>query len=206
MLSSVTYKWGTQVPHSLLMKKPHHKLYLKSLTCGLTGILSLLLVAENSSAQQSIRTAFEACTQISDERERLRCFDGLADSEAEVMTAESPVATETTVEQPNPIEPAQAIDALDDLGLEHLEEYQREAIEQIAELEVEATVARVTANPHGLLYFHLDNGQVWRQLERARLNYPKNEPFMIVISQGFMGDYRLRINGTGRMIRIRRTR
>jgi len=59
------------------------------------------------------------------------------------------------------------------------------------------------------LQFHLESGQVWRQIEARYFSYPKNEPFDVTISQGMMGDYRLRVgtpDDSGRMVRVRRIR
>lgn len=67
-----------------------------------------------------------------------------------------------------------------------------------------ATVIDVSQGSRKNLYFHMANGQVWRQIESRRFQYPKNEEFEVSISQGMMGDYRLRIGDNGRMVRIRR--
>lgn len=67
-----------------------------------------------------------------------------------------------------------------------------------------ATVREVTRGGRDQLYFHLENGQVWRQIESRYVSYPRNRPFDVEIGQGLMGDYRLRVEGRGRMVRIRR--
>lgn len=67
-----------------------------------------------------------------------------------------------------------------------------------------ATVTEVTRGRNKILYFHFDNGQVWRQMEPRHFQYPKNGEFEINITRGMMGDYRLRIGDNGRMVRIRR--
>lgn len=67
-----------------------------------------------------------------------------------------------------------------------------------------ATVIDVSQGSRKNLYFHLANGQVWRQIEARRFQYPKKGEFEVSISQGMMGDYRLRIGDNGRMVRIRR--
>jgi len=67
-----------------------------------------------------------------------------------------------------------------------------------------ATVIDVSQGSRNNLYFHLANGQVWRQIESRRFQYPKQGDFEVGISKGMMGDYRLRIGDNGRMVRIRR--
>ncbi len=88
----------------------------------------------------------------------------------------------------------------DDLGMEHLDIDD----DKPAPVAVTATVSDVTESHTGRLYFHFTNGQVWRQIEPRRFRYPKDETFEVTITQGLMGDYRLRIDGNGPMTRIRR--
>ena len=67
-----------------------------------------------------------------------------------------------------------------------------------------ATVVSVTRTWDDALVFHLDNGQVWRQIEPRRYPYPRNREFDVEITQGMMGEYRLRVGGEGRMVKVRR--
>jgi hypothetical protein len=92
--------------------------------------------------------------------------------------------------------------AEDELGQEHLERSEEQAQEN--DEEMRATVVDVSKGRHDLLYFHLGNGQVWRQNESRHYPYPKNGEFDVTISRGMMGDYRMRIGDNGRMVRVRR--
>lgn len=69
-----------------------------------------------------------------------------------------------------------------------------------------ATVIKVTRDYRNRLDFHLANGHVWRQIEPRRFRYPQDREFDVVISQGLMGEYRLRVDGKGPMVRIRRVK
>lgn len=69
---------------------------------------------------------------------------------------------------------------------------------------IEAVVVGVKKSYNRTLYFHLANGHVWRQTEPRHFQYPKRGAFDVNISQGVMGDYRLRIGEKGRMVRVRR--
>lgn len=64
------------------------------------------------------------------------------------------------------------------------------------------TVTEVEQGRNRVLYFHMQNGQVWRQMEPRRLPYPRGRPFEVEIKRGTMGDYQLRVEGEGRMTRI----
>ena len=65
-------------------------------------------------------------------------------------------------------------------------------------------VTKVTEGIHGVLIFHTDNGHIWRQIERGYFPYPKRRAFTVEIDRGMMGEYRMRVEGKGRMVRIRR--
>ena len=89
------------------------------------------------------------------------------------------------------------------LGEERLDRPERE--KKANEDEVfHATVTEVTRGRNRILYFHFDNGQVWRQIEARHLEYPRSGEFEINITRGMMGDYRMRIGDNGRLVRIRR--
>ena len=87
-----------------------------------------------------------------------------------------------------------------DFGREYVEDDEEEDDRQ----DVTATVNEVSPDRYKRLHFYFANGQVWRQLEARRFQYPKNEPFDVVISRGVLGDYQLRVGGKGRMTRIKR--
>jgi hypothetical protein len=69
-----------------------------------------------------------------------------------------------------------------------------------------ATIVNVEKHSHGTLYFYMDNGQIWRQIEPRFFPYPKNTAFQVEIDQGVMGDYRLQVEGKGQKTRIRRVK
>ncbi len=69
---------------------------------------------------------------------------------------------------------------------------------------VRAIVVEVIKGSLGHLYFHLDNGNVWQQQEARYFPYPRAGSFDVEIDRGMLGDYQLRVEGRGRMVRIRR--
>ena len=89
--------------------------------------------------------------------------------------------------------------AISDFGAEQLPDPNRDANETVT-----ATVTEVRQGYNRALTFYMSSGQVWRQIEPRRLQYPKNEDFEVVISQGLLGEYRLRVGGTGPLVKIRR--
>lgn len=89
-------------------------------------------------------------------------------------------------------------------GQEHL--LRREENQEADDALLRATVVEVSKGRQDLLYFHMDNGQVWRQIEARHYSYPKGVEFDVNITRGMMGDYRMRIGDNGRMVRIRRVK
>lgn len=99
--------------------------------------------------------------------------------------------------------PEPAVSALPaaEFGAEQLPDPERDADQTIT-----ATVVEVRQGYNRTLSFHMADGQVWRQIEARRLQYPKNEEFEVIISQGMLGEYRLRIGENGRLVKIRRVK
>jgi hypothetical protein len=64
----------------------------------------------------------------------------------------------------------------------------------------------VTKTYHGELVFHLDNGQVWAQMEKRYYPYPRNRQFDVVISTGMLNEYQLQVGGAGRKVTVRRVK
>ena len=89
-------------------------------------------------------------------------------------------------------------------GQEHL--LRREDDQETDDALLRATVVEVSKGRQDLLYFHLGNGQVWRQNEARHYSYPKGVEFDVNITRGMMGDYRMRIGDNDRMVRIRRVK
>ena len=87
----------------------------------------------------------------------------------------------------------------DDFGREHVANVADEPEERVT-----ATVTNVTRDYTKRLVFQFENGQVWRQQEARRFQYPKDGAFDVEIARGVFGDYQLRVNGEGRMTRIKR--
>ena len=119
---------------------------------------------------------------------------GTTSNAAVAVSTEPSAATVATT--PEPVANSQ-------LGEEHLDRPDTE--EKANKDEVfHATVTEVSKGRNKILYFHFDNGQVWRQIEGRTLQYPKSGAFDINITRGMMGEYRMRIGDNGRMVRIRR--
>lgn len=186
-----------------------------------------MLVCLAAGAQDVPQSELAECASQPTAAEKLACYEALtvisapapaqpvsespdlpaeATMEAEASVPATAVADEPPAEAPPaPAQPASAaVDSRpsvpDDLGQEQLGIKE----EKVEPSPVTAVVSEVTQSDSGRLYFHFSNGQVWRQIEPRRFQYPKDQEFEVTVSQGMMGEYRMRIGEKGRMVRIRR--
>jgi len=69
-----------------------------------------------------------------------------------------------------------------------------------------STVKSIQVFNRGLTRFYLENGQVWEQKDgrKLRLRIRKDRPIIAHIKLGSLSGYRLRVNGKGEMIVVRR--
>jgi hypothetical protein len=68
-------------------------------------------------------------------------------------------------------------------------------------------VTEFAKTPLGKAIFILDNGQIWRQLDgdSSEVNRRSSEgPMQVRIEKAVMGSYSLYIEGTKRMVKVRR--
>ena len=89
----------------------------------------------------------------------------------------------------------------DSFGREYLE-----SVEESRSKVMNATAVEVTKTRLGELVFHLDNGQVWAQMEKRYYPYPRNQQFDVMISTGILGEYSLQVEGAGRKVTVRRVK
>ena len=192
---------------------------------GLRAPLFFLLgsvFALPASGQNVSREDLARCSAMSSDAAKLACFESLAELDAAEPPA-TPPPTEPALSEskasPAPPAPAAAAvddasaapattlaapapeDRADDFGREYLEDENEEEADTLT-----ATVDEVTIDRTKRLVFRFANGQVWRQLEPRRFQYPRREAFEVVISRGVLGDYQLRVGGEGRMTRIKRVK
>lgn len=174
--------------------------------------LSIPLAAGVQPAVASDIEAFIRCGEIASPAERLACFDtAYAEQRIEAMskrttstvtetTAVASQSDETTsVEREAaaaPVQQRSATAAEADFGLPKPQD------EVESEFLVSAIV-RVDKDAYDRLVIHLENGQIWKQLENKRFQIPKKDP-MAEIRHGSFGSFRLFIEGESRWTRVKR--
>ncbi len=180
-------------------------------------LISMILVSSYVSAQSVSQLDLEACLEFDNEAQRLACFEeltarGRSAEDTAITNTPSAVTDTDTVPAPCPSgrsEPAVATTPAarnqvprvsTDPGIEQI----GKRAEDVEPDTVVATVVDVTTGGFNHLYFHMDNGSVWRQVEARYFPYPRSGSFDVEISRGVLGEYQLRVEGRGRMVRIRR--
>ena len=81
----------------------------------------------------------------------------------------------------------------------------RERPEEREPESLRSSITRVNRDPYDRLEFHLENGQVWKQIETRRFSVPRENPVAIV-RPGALGSYRLYLENESRWTRVKRTR
>ena len=72
---------------------------------------------------------------------------------------------------------------------------------------IEMTLSHTRTVGYNTTVFHMENGQVWRQVDSYRVRLPRDvEGMMVEIRRAAMTSYLLRLEGEGRAIRVRRER
>lgn len=188
------------------------------------GALLLLagLSAPASPSQPVERREVERCARLADDAARLRCFDALAgrgavpaapaapsrppEPAASPEPPAQPFGPAPVADPPRPPVPAdpptEAVRTPD--GGPGAERLERRGPRRMAP--ARAVVASVVRVGRGNLEFRMEDGSVWRQIEARTFPHPRDGRFEVEITQGLLGEYRLRVDGRGRMARVRRVR
>jgi hypothetical protein len=158
----------------------------------------LLSQPQVSRAQGTAQQQEADCSEIIDDMARLRCYDNNANK----CEANSGCATSIAALPANTEAPATNLQTDDSLGKKYLTK------DDSHESDRESSVQLVQAykSKQELWVFEFENGQAWQQIEARYLSVPKDLPAAVIISQGVLGSYDLRIGETGRRIKVKRLR
>jgi hypothetical protein len=192
---------------------PKYKLRL------LAALACIVLIQPAIGSQEVNQADLEACLELPGDDVKLACYRALTlRGRTELRVSEETVSPPVVQDQPVIHAPAVASAPVpkfestqtapprldDDFGKEHLSDDADSA--EPERFNRSATIVKVEKRSHGTLYFYVDNGQVWRQIEPRSFPYPKNRAFQVELDQGMMGDYRLQVEGKGQKTRIRRVK
>jgi hypothetical protein len=192
-----------------------------------TLVLALLTVATQAAADdRSTAASFMECARIADDARRLACYDRLATDLIELgLSRQTPAApppqpgAPTIVAPPAPTAPAVAAaapapppppaaspaPAAAPTGRAEAS-FGSERLEGGAKSELDEIRSRHVGEFNGWdgkTIFQLENGQVWQQTRSGRLVWKADSP-MITIKRGFMGGYRLSVEGVNKDVYVKR--
>jgi hypothetical protein len=170
-------------------------------------------VAAASPARDAM-TAVAKCTEIAGIDERLQCFDAAAASVRAVL-ADADRKAEVNRKQEEEgggvlswfgfSSDGPPVTKAEDFGISPANNTRPDAPKEITE--ISAQVIEFAKTPLGKSIFILDNGQVWRQLDsdQAEVYRRSSEgPMQVRIEKAAMGSYSLFIDGTKKLVKVRR--
>ena len=187
---------------------------------------ALLLIAPAAFANSvDLKTQLLSCQQISDEEQRLSCFDQIVSRLHTMPIVVKEVATETatstmptvapTASMSSPVHqastpaPATLVNQPEianppaPVQPSAVVEFGLTAPEPVAEMDqITAVVKTAELNKRKKLLITLDNGQQWQQIDQDYLKIKAGDT--CVIKRGSFGSFLLGVSGYNRTIRVRR--
>lgn len=145
------------------------------------------------------------CTKITQNEDRLHCFDAVASQlqvAPEAVDSTKPQAAQSTRSVVKPAPVAQENTPLSSgptaqFGLE------QKQVQQAAD-EISAMITKVDKGPRDKLIIALDNNMVWKQKDSAYLRARKN--MTASVEKGALGVFYLKVEGSNRRIKVERVR
>ena len=192
-------------------------------------LLPLLILLPLSTAAAELASGLGQCATLTDDSQRLACFDQLAASltpaatiaaaptpaaaAAAPVAAASVVATASTAAQsptaaiaavaPEPVVPAATASVQAAAAPSASERFGLEQKQAPAEQleQIRATVLQRNKDPYGKWVITLDNGQVWKQNESTSFRFPSEQ---VTIERGLLGAFYLRAEGQNKRLKVKR--
>jgi hypothetical protein len=151
-----------------------------------------LVLLPYSGWANSLDSALLNCKKITQDDQRLACFDQIqltsipAETAAEAVVVAAPVAAKS-----------QTVLTEDDFGLEH-----KSAVKDKLQANTTVHLTKLTKTPFGLLIFSFDNGQIWRQVSKETFNAKTGKTY--ILERAAFNSFFLSEEGNGRKTRVRR--
>ncbi len=190
----------------------------------IAGLAALVAPPPAPAAEpDSAASAFMKCARISNDGQRLLCYDRLATDLIELgltargglpdvaspaapgaagATAAAPAAPAPDPEAARPAAteaPQQAAaSSADQFGVERMDDAPGTDVDKI-----QSRYVGEFTGWDGKTVFELENGQVWQQSGSGRMTYRIVNP-MITIKRAFMGSYLLKVEGRNKSVRVKR--
>lgn len=169
---------------------------MRKLFAGLMAAAALAAMAE---AAPDLQTAITQCAAKTDAKDRLACYDAIAQRLAGQAASTPTAAASAPAVAPRQTE-AQ-------FGSETLKKDTREALGQPEPLdEIHGAIAKLAFSPTGRAIVTLDNGQVWRQIEGDSERFKGKQGEKATVGRAILGSYNLTVAGRHQLIKVQRVR
>jgi len=155
--------------------------------------LPLALFAQSAVAADN--DAALKCLDVASAGERLACFDAAyaVPENAPTASADAPTAAPAA---------AVAVASTPDAAVKIATEEEFGLPQSQAEM-LTSMITSVDKDAVGRMTFHLENGQVWKQIETKRFSVNEDRP-VAVIKHGALGSFKLTVEGGSRSTRVKR--
>lgn len=169
------------------------------------GFAAMLLLPATATAQDTpALDGLFACEAIADAAEQLACF------RTETTKLRAPSAPIPSPVPPRNVTPPPVMASPPPTPQKAAEPefapLPKEKSEAKAPKSRTLAIQSTSRNAKGNLRFTLENGEVWLQIERARLRFGDDAPDMLTIKRRSFGSFTATVNGKRPSFRIRRIR
>ncbi|WP_371187273.1 hypothetical protein [Thalassotalea maritima] len=165
-------------------------------------IITMMACLCSLSAMANTDTRIIDCSKLTNDSDRLACYDRIAASlttPVEQASADNvvtkqvippEVATNTTTNQAQPA-------TADRFGLEHKRTEQEKATDDLT-----MTISKVKARAYDEWILWFENGQQWQTVSSSRSKFKVGQE--VVISRGVFNSFSLSIKGQNRSVKVKR--
>ena len=170
--------------------------------CPLFFVLSLTFVSSSIAEELINITDIKDCRAISDEQQRLVCYDTVMDggvfNEQKIRQKQVEVFGSRTMAIPDPVVPATSEPSSTVTTVEAPKKSKKDKDDSLA-----VTIVRTKKDGNGFYYFQTSEGQVWKQQNASR--WTIDTPFEADIRPGALGSFFLEVEGS-KGTRVKRMR
>lgn len=178
----------------------------------LTSVAFIVLLLITGKTWADDLVAIKACAQIEDSLKRLVCYD---ESVNTLIAKQAQISQKKTDIKPEKTKPSvkkqpditsektpTPVDKKEQFGIEHVQNKQKQAVEEIEDQDVIYIVKSLDKNIKKRWVITFENGQVWQQNDSEYLKLSAGDT--VILSKGLFGAIHLKKDGSNRRIKVRR--
>ena len=168
------------------------------------NLLIIPAAAQETLGSQSLND-LEKCYNIQKDKDRLKCYDSFAKGFQKDVEDGSLVVVDTAeIKKRN--EESFGFEQKPETQLEQVLNIQTNSDQKDAKKNQTLRLSSAKKLGNKKYRFYTENGQVWDQIDATYVYIPKNQDVDVVIKKGSLGSFKLRVNGKGSSIRVKRVK